>query len=188
MNNRSYLNPGIKWGLIAGLVAVIVSVIMWVTNREMFFSITLGFIMLCLFIIFSVLAGLDKKRQLGGYISFKQALQPVFLTFVIGALIVTIYNYITYNFIDPTAADQMKQYTVATLEKMLYRLGMPEDQLEEQLDSIRQQDFHMGPAQSFLNYLSLLIRYFIVAAIVSLAIRKKGPVHPAGINEIGKHS
>ena len=74
-------NPGIKWGIIAGVVAILVNIIVWQVSHELFFSFVLGMILLVVFVLFSVLAGLQQKRALGGFIDFKQALKPVFLTF-----------------------------------------------------------------------------------------------------------
>ena len=173
MSNASSLNPGIKWGLVAGVVAVLVNIIMWQANREMFFSFILGLIIAIVFVVFSVLAGIEKKRKQGGFIEFKQALQPVFLTFVIGGLFAVTCTYVFYNFVDPTIQAQAKKYALATTDRVLHSLGMPEDQIDEQMDGIRELDYSMGPGKAILTYFSLLIRYFVLAAIVAVCIRNK---------------
>jgi hypothetical protein len=166
-------NPGIKWGLIAGAAAVFVNMSAWDTSREMFFSFLLGLIIAIVFIFFSVLAGLEKKRRLGGQIEFKQALNPVFLTFVIGGLFAVGTTYAYTNFVDPTFQEQAKHYAIVLTERMAHSFGMPEEQIDEQIEGIKQLDYSMGPGKAVLTYLSLLIRYFVLAAIVAVCIRNK---------------
>jgi hypothetical protein len=97
----------------------------------------------------------------------------VFLTFVIGGLIAVICTYVFYNFVDPTIPEQAKQHAIATADRTLHWAHMPEDDIEKQLDDIRKQDYHMPPQGIILTYFSLVIRYFVLAAIVSVCIRKK---------------
>jgi hypothetical protein len=173
MSSEYMSNPGIKWGLIAGAAAVFVNISAWDSSRELFFSFLLGLIVAVVLVIFSVLAGLEKKRQLGGVIEFKQALQPVFLTFVIGGLFAVGCTYVYYNFVDPTVQAQAKKYALATTDRVLHSLGMPEDQIDAQMDGVRDLDYSMGPGKTVLTYFSLLIRYFVLAAIVAVCIRNK---------------
>jgi hypothetical protein len=169
-------NPGIKWGLIAGVVAILVNIIVWKVSHEAFFNFILGMILLVVFVIFSIFAGLEQKRALGGFIDFKQALKPVFLTFVIGGLMAVLCTYVFYNFVDPAIPDMAKQHELIRVEKGLQWAKMPEDDIQKQLDDIRKQDYHMPATGIILTYFSLLIRYFVIAAIVSICIRKKRTV------------
>jgi len=167
------INPGLKWGLIAGAAAVFVNISVWDSSREMYFSFLLGLIIAIVLIIFSVLAGLERKRQLGGLIEFKQALQPVFLTFVIGGLFAVSSTFVYSNYVDPTFQAQAKHYAIVLTERMAHSFGMPEDQIDEQIEGIKQLDYSMGPGKAILTYFSLLIRYFVLAAIVAVCIRNK---------------
>lgn len=167
------INPGFKWGLIAGAATVFVNISVWDTSREMYFSFLLGLIVALVLVFFSVLAGLEKKRKQGGLITFKQALQPVFLTFVIGGLFGVGCTYAYTNFVDPTFQEQAKHYAIVLTERMAHSFGMPQDQIDEQIEGIKKLDYSLTPGKAFLSYLSLLIRYFILAVIVAVCIRNK---------------
>lgn len=169
-------NPGIKWGIISGLASVLLSVGIWVLAPEMMFSFWLIILSVVLFILFGVLAGLERKKALGGYMSFKEGLQPVFLSFVIGSLIISIYSYILYNYLEPTMPDQLKHYSLESTEKWMKKFKAPQEQIDEQLDKVAAQDFTMTLGKTAMTYLQGLIFYFVVAAIISLIIRKKRPV------------
>ena len=169
-------NPGFKWGIISGLASVLLSLGIWVLIPEMMFSFWLIILFVILFILFGVLAGLEKKKELGGYMSFKEGLQAVFLAFVIGSLITSIYSYILYNYLDPSLPDQLKHYSLETTEKWMRKFKAPQEQIDEQLDKVAAQDFAMSAGKIFISYLQQLIAYFVFAAIISLIIRKKRPV------------
>lgn len=166
-------NPGLKWGIVGGIVIVFLNVLTYVLGPEILFSWWNGLIQMTVFIVFAVLAGKEKKKQQGGLISFKEALQPVFTTFIIGAAIITVYQYILYKYIDPNLVDALKQNLLESTAKLLHRFKAPQEEIDKQLDELAKTDFHVGLAKSFMDFLKLVISYFIISAIISLIIRKK---------------
>lgn len=166
-------NPGIKWGIIAGIVSILLNIIFWVSSREIFFGFVPPFVIAFVFSVAAVLAGIEKKKAQGGQITFKEVLQPVFLTFVIGGLFAGICTYVFYNFVDPTIPEQAKQHAIATTDRMLHSLGVPEDDIDKQLDGLKELEYDMKPGKALLTYFALLIRYFVLAAIISVILRNK---------------
>lgn len=176
MSNASYPNPGIKWGLIAGAVGVAASILLYYSDLPLLFSLKFRLLILATYGILGLLAGLQKKRQQGGFIGFKGGLQPIFTTFVIGTLISTIFTFVLANSIDPTIPEQMKQASIASfhsIEKMQRMMGASQEDIDKALNEIKAQDLKITPAGSFLSYLNGLLFCFIISAILSLIIRKK---------------
>jgi uncharacterized membrane protein (DUF106 family) len=174
MEQRS--NPGLKWGLVGGIVLILLNVLTYVAGPAVLFAWWNSVIQLAVFIVFAVLAGKEKKKQLGGYISFKEALQPVFTTFIIGTAIITIYQYILYKYIDPQLVDALKQNLLESTERWMHRFKAPQEEIDKQLDELAKTDFNVGLAKSFMDFLKGIIFYFVVAVIISLIIRKKPAV------------
>lgn len=168
-------NPGIKWGIISGLVLILLNVIAWVAGTAVLFSWWNSVFQLLLFIVFGVLAGKERKKQLGGYIGFKEVIKPVFTTFVLGMLLMSVYQFILYKYIDPSLSDSLKQNLLASTEKWMSRMKAPQEDIEKQLDDINATDFSVTLSKSFMDYLKAVTFYFGIAVIISLILRKKAP-------------
>lgn len=166
-------NPGLKWGLVGGIILVFLNVLTYIAGPTILFSWWNSVIQLAVFIVIAVLAGKERKKQLGGYISFKEALQPVFTAFIIGTAIITVYQYILYKYIDPHLVDALKQNLLESTEKWMHKFKAPQEEIDKQLDELAKTDFNVGLAKSFMDFLKGIIFYFAVAAIISLIIRKK---------------
>ncbi|PSL23396.1 DUF4199 domain-containing protein [Chitinophaga ginsengisoli] len=176
MSNASYPNPGIKWGLIASVVIVLAGLGLYYTDQQTLFSLKFNFIQLFICAVTGLLAGLEQKRKAGGYSSFKEALQPIFITFVIGTLVGTLFMYIIANYVDPGLPARMKAGDLKALEQMeaaQKAAGINDSRLSEQLTQLKQQDYSLTLVASILSYLTGLFLDFIIAAILAVVIRKK---------------
>jgi len=177
---KTTTNPGIKWGLISGLAGVLLSVLVWALLPDMMFSGWIIFLSVVLAILFAVLAGLERRKQLGGYMNFKEGLKTVFLTFVIGGFIATIYTYVLYNFIDPAMPEKLKHYQLETAERWMTRFKAPQEEIDKQLDELAAQDASLTLGKAFLGYLQQLIFGFILAAIIATHYPEKNSPWASG--------
>ncbi|NLR62848.1 DUF4199 domain-containing protein [Chitinophaga varians] len=168
-------NPGVKWGFIAGAVLILLNVATWKAGPQVLFSFWNSISQLVLLIIFAVLAGRERKKQVGKYIGFKTVIRPVYTTFVLSMLMVTVYQFVLYKYIDPSLSAALKADTLVSTERTMRYLKAPQDIIDQQLEGIKAADFSVSIAKSFLDYLKVLIFYFGIAAIVSLFLRKKAP-------------
>ena len=168
-------NPGVKWGIAGGVILVFLNVITYIAGAAVLFSWWNSVLQLAVFIAIAVMAGREKKKALGGYINFKDALKPVFTTFIIGTAIITIYQYILYKYIDPQLVDALKQNLLESTAKWMHRFRAPQEEIDKQLDELSKTNFNVGFAKSFMDFLKGIIFYFAVSAILSLIIRKKRP-------------
>ncbi len=176
MSNASYPNPGIKWGIIAGIVIILTGIALYLTDERTFYSLKFNFIQVFICAIAGLLAGLEQKRKAGGYIGFKEALQPVFIVFVIGTLIGTLFIYIMANYVDPELPTRVRAADIKDIEQMeatQLPKGVTDADLKDQLTKIKQQDYNLTFVASMLSYLTGLFLDFVVAAILAIVIRKK---------------
>lgn len=176
MSNASYPNPGIKWGVIAGIVIILAGVGLYFTDQQTLFSLKFNFIQLFICAVTGLIAGLEKKRKAGGYIGFKEALQVIFITFVIGTLVGVLFMYVLANYVDPGLPARMKAADLKFMEQMeadQRAAGINDSKVSEELTKLKQQDYNLTFVASILSYLTGLFLNFIAAAVLSLVIRKK---------------
>lgn len=176
MSNASYPNPGVKWGVIAGIVIILAGIGLYFNDQQTLFSLKFNFIQLFICAVTGLLAGMERKRAAGGYIGFKEALQPIFITFVIGTLVGTLFMYVLANYVDTDLPARMKAADLKFLEQMEAEqkaAGIKDSRLSEELTKLKQQDYSLTFVASILSYLTGLFLNFVVAAILAVVIRKK---------------
>lgn len=159
-----------------GAVLVIYTLVTYLIDPQLMFKWWLALIIgIVIYVFFMRRAGIATRNDLGGYMSFKQALAPTFLTFVIGALVASVFNYIMYNFIDPSLQDQLLNYTLDTTESMMSRFGAPQSEIDSALDKLETEGISLGVVDILKQYAWSLIIGFIIAAIISAVIKRKPP-------------
>ncbi|RFS26506.1 DUF4199 domain-containing protein [Chitinophaga silvatica] len=168
-------NPGIKWGLIAGVVMVLWHVIEWKMGLSYFFSYKLRLITLVIWAVLALLAGLEARKQQQGFIGFKAAIKPIFTTYVISYLFVAIFIYILYTVIEPSLQEASKQYLMKDTEWLLKWMKAPKAEIDKQLKDIQTGDYSISIKSTVLDYLKNLIKFFVWAVILALIVRKKAP-------------
>ena len=169
-------NHGVFNGVLMGVALIIYTLVTYLIDPSLMFKWWLALIVgIAIYVIFMSRAGIATRTDLGGYISWKQALTPTFLTFVVGALIASIFNYILYAFIDPSLTDQMLDYTMETTENMMRRFGAADSDIEDALAQVEERGVSMGPLDILKQYVFSLILGFIIAAIISAVIKRTKP-------------
>lgn len=171
-------NPGLLWGVVGGISLIFLNVITYVAGPSVLFSWWNSVLQLAVFIVIAIFAGLEAKKQQGGYIGFKEVLKPVFTVFIIGTAIITVYQYVLYKYIDPKLVDALKDNLLESTEKWMHKFKAPQEEIDKQLDELSKTDFNVGIKKSFMDFLKGIIFYFAIAAIISLIIRKKPAEKP----------
>jgi hypothetical protein len=170
-------NHGVQNGIFAGLVGVVLYLLYWFINPDLLFNMALGLVVgLGVYAYFMWRAGSATKADNSGYLTFKQALKPTFLTFVVGSLIAVIFTYLLYNFIDPTLNDLLQEKSIEIAEKAAKMFGADEEALEQIREQVEAKGVSMSIGQIIQQYLvGLIFPGFILALIVSAIIKKNPP-------------
>ncbi len=165
-------NPSVRNGIIAGIGASAITLLLYLVNERMVFSLS-GWLTTILFIILMVRSVKEVKSGLE-FMSFADALKPGFLTYVIGNLVYVIFYYVLLNFIDPGLVELQREIAVEAMEKLGSFLG--EDTLETAMDEIEKRDFRFGLGTAALTYgWGLIFPGFIAAAIIAAVLKDRNP-------------
>jgi hypothetical protein len=168
-------NPGIKWGIIAGVVMTLWYVAEWKMGPDVFFSYKLRLLSLVAWAVMALMAGLQARKQQGGFIGFKAAIKPVFTTYVISTLMVAAFTYVLYTVIDRSLQDISKEYLMRDTEWLLQKMKAPKDEINKQLKDIKTGDYSINVTSTILDYLKNLIKFFAWSVVLAVIVRRKAP-------------
>ncbi|MBR8534246.1 DUF4199 domain-containing protein [Carboxylicivirga sediminis] len=181
--NKTPLKSWINNGVIFGAVLVALSVLMYViVDLEKIslmgfagIGIVFGFLPIIIGLIFIIR---NYKKELGGFMSYKQGLlYGTYATFV-AAIIVALYSIAFNNFIDP---DYVKKTQEAVMEKTLSFMessGVPADAIEEQMSKMEekmQKEIDNAKLVSPLKSILFTTIFGFVISLILAAIFKKEP-------------
>lgn len=176
MNNlsRQYNRELLQFGLISGLAAIFVFVIIYVLGSEYFLSPIVWVSSFGLPIVFAVLGARAAKKNGNGYLPFSGALKICFGVFVLTGLLSTLFSFTMFNFIDVAFGESVKQLTIEKTMEFMQRFKVPDTEVDKQIDQLVEMDmFSLG--NLFKSFAQSCIAYFIEALIVAAIVKKKKP-------------
>jgi hypothetical protein len=104
----------LKYGFLLGLVSVSMSIVLYTQNRHLEQSQTIGLISV-LFILVAIILGIRTFAQYNK-MSFGEGLKIGIGITVVGAVIITLYNYIFSHYIEPDFISQMSAVQKKAME------------------------------------------------------------------------
>lgn len=162
----------IRWGIIWGILSCIL-----ITVQHMFFIERYGIYMTFMVLTFILglvlycVAGIQQRKAMGGYISFKDAFQVIFVVILISSLISGIYSFVYFKYIDPEAIDKLKNATLTAMQNW----GAPESSIDEAEANFEKGAGNMEIGTVFLNFLKGVIFNSIFGFICAAIVKKKKP-------------
>jgi hypothetical protein len=163
-------NYNAKFGLYAGIIAI-VSILgfnMISTSAMMSWS---SWISIIVSIVAMVLAVKEEKELNKGSISFASAFKHSWVTFLIYAVITSIFTYVLYNIIDPSLKEEIMKKTIEAMGKLSGMMG--EEAYEKMIEDLEKTDTLglKGILQGFA--VQLVFPGAFVSAIIALIMKKE---------------
>lgn len=164
----------IKNGLYAGLACALLYLVSHTFDPGFYIkqSKLFGGLVLILFLVKSCK---DERSVLVGYASFGELLKASFITYLIAAVIISIFTYILYNFINPDLAKIELDITMEIMEKALDWVGAPDDVLDEVETELDKIEYEKDFFTILTDFISKLFSGIILSIIIS-SIYKKNKV------------
>lgn len=172
MENKMTNTPWI-YGLIGGASIIVFTLILYIGGVSWFMS-GLAFVHYLILITIAVLCGLKERKLYGGFISFGQALKVLFLYFVIAKLMMALFEYALFNFIDIPFRQAISQKAAEGYEKMLSKFGTPQDKIDETVNQLLSGESY-NLRNTFLGYAMGLIGWFLCSLIIAAIIKRTRP-------------
>ena len=172
-NPSSKTNIGLNYGLIAGLVITVITLLQYLGGLDMYLS-PIGYISYLVVITMAVLAALKVRKMNEGFLEFSQALKTTFAVFAIALLIQTIFTYILLNYIDVSFKEAVSQEVMDKTEQMMKKFGASDSQIDSALEAERTKD-QFGLGRVMLSYALTCIVSFIFCLLISLIVKRSKP-------------
>ncbi|QEC53401.1 uncharacterized protein DUF4199 [Anseongella ginsenosidimutans] len=167
-NPRPNVTPvkiALKWGLIAGAVMILLSLISYYAGMMQNAAIQwLSYILLALGIFFGVRHHRDK--ELGGYISFGRGLGTGVLISLFAGILLSAFILLFYGVIDPGALEELKRLQ----EEGMYEKGMSDEQIDMSLKFVNPGFMAMVtlPMMTFFG--------FIISLVIAAILKRNKPL------------
>jgi hypothetical protein len=180
MEKNSLFNHALKFGLIIGIVNIIIGVLTYMAGESLMVKWWYAIILLAINIGLLVYSGNQYRASLGGYMNFKTAFSVTFLTFVVAGILGTIFNILLMQIIDPELPGRLSKAAIEQTEQMMSNMGAPTDRIDESLTQIEErmegQFTLMGQIKSF--GIGLII-YAVISLILGAILKKSEKVEDA---------
>jgi len=171
------MNSSIKYGLIGGLIYVILQMAIYLIDPTLIFSWTSVSLFMVLLIILFAVCGVyairTKRYGLGGFIKFKEAFTEAFITVVVMSILINVFSYLLYAVIDPSLEEQLKEFTINSVAGWMEE-SVPEEQFDEVMAEMEDQDF-ISPMTTITGSVQFIVIGAIVGAITSAIMKKEDP-------------
>lgn len=165
--------PNIKFGLYYALIYLLGTLAIYLVKPEALFMMYTGWFWMALLLAAMILATRAEKLKYPDQFSFRQGFTQSWLTYAIGTITTMIFYHILVNYVDPGLLDLQKEAQIEGVEKMAKWMSLSEDNIEKQIEVIKNQE-GPSPGKLFFGFaLSLVLG--AIPAIVVAAIFKKSP-------------
>lgn len=170
------INEGLKYGLICGLVSLVLIFGGWAAGDTVFASLQMYGTFIPYIFGIILFAAFAIRKQQGGYISFAELLKFSFLAFTVSTVLVGIGNLMLFNLIDNGLSQRMAEIGLEKTRQMMEKFGASEEDIEKALASTQESMKDTGPKKIFLGSGIAIVCGFVEALIISI-IAKKESVH-----------
>ena len=158
---------GIRYGLIVGLISVIISFGLYATGQE---QGPLRWLSSLVLIGGLVMAMRQFKQMNGGYMSFGQGLGIGTLVSAVTGVLSAIFVYVYMSFVDTGAIERMMDKARSDMEA---RGGLSDEQMEQGLAMTGK--FMTAPALTISVLIGSIIIGFIISLVVSAILKHTKP-------------
>ncbi len=164
MSNVSTTSAGMRWGLITGLLGIIMTLLLYVANLYLS-NMRSWFVLLV--IIVGVILGLRSFKEQNNFMTYGQGLGVGIVIGLFSSILAAGFTYALYIFIDPDLMENSKLWA----EEKMFARGLGEDQIEQ---AMKLSEPYMSEAIfAFGEGLTYIVGAFFCALIASAIMKNK---------------
>lgn len=163
-----------KFGLIGGGLAIAYFLVAYLIDESLWVNKASGVLLWLAYITIFVLGVVQSKKQLGGFITFKEAFSGFMLAAIIYSLLVTVFSMLLFNVVDPDLAVRLKETSLEKNIELLETLGQSDDEIALAIEKIENIDsfsiVNMGK-----SFIYGILGYSLLGLIVAAILKRNRP-------------
>jgi glucan phosphoethanolaminetransferase (alkaline phosphatase superfamily) len=140
MINEIIKKNGITYGVITGVLSILITTSIYVIDISLFTSVWIGLVSMAIFIIIGIVLLSKTKKELNGVFSFKQAFTTYFISAVIGILISVAFNVVLFNLVDPSAKEIIKENSIKSIAETMQKYNAPASTVNDAIAKLQDTD------------------------------------------------
>ena len=173
--NEIIKKNGINFGVITGVLSVLITTSIYIVDLALMTKWWLGISILVVYIIIGCVLLVKTKKDLGGFMSFKEGFTVYFVSALIGIAISVIYNILLFNIIDPEAAIRLKELTLESTVQMLEKFETPTSAIKETVDKMKDYN-QFSTIEQLKGSIWSIVGSAVFGAILAAIFKKDKPV------------
>ncbi len=170
--NKTIRKNGLTFGLISGVIFVLITALIYSLNINLFLSGWITFLKISIFITLAVIMILTTKKELQNNLGFKDSFTTYFLFAVTCLLVSTLFEIILFNLIDPSLKGKLKEMSIKLVADLLQKFNTPEAKINEAIKNIQNND-QFAVFQLIKGYFTYLLVSCILGLILSAIFKSK---------------
>ncbi|MCE2788174.1 MAG: DUF4199 domain-containing protein [Bacteroidota bacterium] len=161
-----------KFGFIMGLFNILVQLAIYLIDKALLVSFSIGIITMIINLILVIYPVRLYRKELEGFISFKEAFIIGLIVFAGSGLITIIFQYLLYNLIDPQLPDYIKEKAIEKTVGLMERFGAGQEEIAKAIEPLEKEDFHQTPSKLGSSYLSNVLIGAVLSLVIAALTRK----------------
>jgi len=163
----------LKYGLIGGLISVLSLAVSYTFGTAFLQNYLLSSLIQLVFFVALIATGVMAAKEFRkineGIINFKEAFIASIGSFIVLAVITSIFSILLYNVIDKDYAEKTKLAVLEKMEENLDKQNISDDQKTVIIESVENRDFSYKPVKTFGIYIGVSA---LIALIIAASIKK----------------
>jgi hypothetical protein len=167
--NEIIKKNGIKYGTISGLFSVFYMIALYVVDYKLFINIWLGVIVMLAFLL------LELRKNLGGFMTYKEGFTGYFISALIGILISTSFSIVLFNVIDTATRDLIHEALITFQVENLQKWNVPAADIKKAVDDLKETP-QFSTVGLLYGILKSLLGSIFFGLILAAIFKKNKPV------------
>ena len=176
ITTNDLVKPAAKSGLTLGLIGIIITLLIYFINAKLLANMWVGISILVVSLTLVVLFGIAYRKQVGGYLSFKNAFLYSLILLLVAGLIGQSFNFLLFNVIDPDLPQLVTDAAIENTEKMLEKFNVPDEEMDKALERTENQMANQYKLSGVMKaYLYSVIIYAVISLITGAIVKRRNP-------------